>query len=95
MEKLIFLVFVLIAKGNTLELVSNKVIYDIRGQRILTEVARCEEYAHAEKGNKKYQCPGSHQKFYNDKLSFPLKFKLLFIHYVGPTDKRRLGEKQI
>ena len=45
MEKLIFLVFVLIAKGNTLELVSNKVIYDIRGQGILTEVAWCEEYA--------------------------------------------------
>ena len=55
MEKLIFLVFVLIAKGNTLELVSNKVIYDIRGQRILTEVAWCEEYA--EKGNKEDQCP--------------------------------------
>ena len=30
MEKLIFLVFVLIAKGNTLELVSNKVIYEDR-----------------------------------------------------------------
>ena len=34
---------------------------------------------------------------YNDKLYFSLKFKLLFIHYEGPTDKRRLGmgEKQI
>ena len=30
MEKLIFLVFVLIAKGNTLELVSNKVTYGDR-----------------------------------------------------------------
>ena len=30
MEKLIFLVFVLIAVGNTLELISNKVIYENR-----------------------------------------------------------------
>ena len=61
------------------------------------EVAWCEKYAEKGKNKVKAQISniGSHQKFYNDKLYFSWKFKLLFIHYEGPTDKRRLGEKQI
>ena len=62
MEKLIFLVFVLIAEGNTF---SNKVIYEDRES---LRRWRGVKNMHMQRKEKNYQCPGSRQKFYNDKL---------------------------
>ena len=70
MEKLIFLVFVLIAEGNILEPVSNKVIYVDRES--LWRWLGVKNMQKRGKNKVKAQISniGSHQKFYNDKLYF-------------------------
>ena len=70
MEKLIFLVFVLIAKGNTLELVSNKVIYEDRESLRRWRGVKNMQKREIKKTNAQISNEGSRQKFYNDKLYF-------------------------